>query len=125
MERIWVLFRQKSSVKGSGNKKYNVYINTEKLRISKCNCAFAKDRRVICKHIVALYFTIFETVAVEYLAILDKEEKEAEEREKELHIKIKKHVKSLPKKELEQIVLDLLYNAHEWQCDQFVRYRID
>ena len=43
----------------SGTKNYNVYLNLEHPRKSKCNCPHAKDRRVICKHIVALYFTVF------------------------------------------------------------------
>lgn len=42
---------------GSDKNSYNVFLDTEHSRKSKCNCPHAKDKRIICKHIVALYFT--------------------------------------------------------------------
>lgn len=48
-----------SLVIGSNNKKYNIFLDIEHSRKLKCNCPHAKDKRIICKHIVALYFTIF------------------------------------------------------------------
>ena len=34
------------------------YILIKHPRKSKCNCPFAEGRRVVCKHMIALYFTI-------------------------------------------------------------------
>ncbi|NMB97839.1 MAG: hypothetical protein GYA02_14710 [Clostridiaceae bacterium] len=34
-------------------------INIVHPRKSKCNCPHADGRRVICKHMIALYFTVF------------------------------------------------------------------
>lgn len=48
----------KSEVQGSDNKSYHVHIDIEHPRKSKCNCPFADGRRVICKHMVALYFNV-------------------------------------------------------------------
>ena len=33
-----------------------MHLNIEHPRSSTCNCPFAEDRRVICKHVVATYF---------------------------------------------------------------------
>ena len=44
-------------VSGSNGDSYNVYIDKLHPRKSICNCAFAKGRRVVCKHMIALYFT--------------------------------------------------------------------
>mgnify|MGYP002644725577 CR=1 FL=1 len=41
----------------SGNNKYVVHIDKMHPRKSKCNCPFADGRRVVCKHMIALYFT--------------------------------------------------------------------
>ena len=45
-------------VNGSNGAKYNVYIDTAHPRKSVCNCPFAEGRRVICKHMIALLFTV-------------------------------------------------------------------
>lgn len=52
-------FRYEGKAKGSNNDIYNVFLDIEHPRKSKCDCPHAKDKRIICKHIVALYFTIF------------------------------------------------------------------
>lgn len=41
----------------SSNNKYVVHIDKKHPRKSKCNCPFADGRRVVCKHMIALYFT--------------------------------------------------------------------
>ena len=52
-------------VKGSLNEPYFVHINIKHPKKSYCNCPFANGNR-ICKHMVALYFTVFEDEANEY-----------------------------------------------------------
>ena len=44
-------------VAGSGGKIYDVEVDTAHPKRSKCNCAFANGRRVVCKHMLAVYFT--------------------------------------------------------------------
>ena len=40
-----------------GTKLYHVHVDLEHPRKSTCTCPFADGRRVICKHMIALYFT--------------------------------------------------------------------
>ena len=43
-------------VSGSNGDSYNVYIDKLHPRKSVCNCSIAGGRRVLCKHMIALYF---------------------------------------------------------------------
>lgn len=42
-----------------GQKLYSVKIDYRHPRKSSCNCLHAAGRRIVCKHMVALYFTVF------------------------------------------------------------------
>jgi len=44
-------------VSGSKGNSYAVHIDKAHPRRSVCNCPFADGRRVVCKHMIALYFT--------------------------------------------------------------------
>ena len=44
-------------VSGQEGKDYSVHIDKIHPRKSTCNCPFADGRRVVCKHMIALYFT--------------------------------------------------------------------
>lgn len=46
----------RGTVDGSNGETYDVVINLEHPRKSTCNCPFAEGRKVICKHMIALYF---------------------------------------------------------------------
>lgn len=87
-------------VNGSGSNSYHLTINTEHPRKSKCNCPFADGRRVVCKHMVALYFTIFPKEAENFIAEVEDYEKEEEKRQQEEYEKIRQYVNSLSKQEL-------------------------
>ena len=43
-------------VSGSNGDSYNVHIDKLHPRKSVCNCSIAGGRRVVCKHMIALYF---------------------------------------------------------------------
>ena len=45
------------SVSGNKGHTYKVHIDKEHPRKSTCTCPFADGRRVVCKHMIALYFT--------------------------------------------------------------------
>lgn len=66
-------------VQGSHREKYEVSIDVEHPRKSKCTCPFATDRQVVCKHMLALYFTVEPKVLEGYLEMLDRLEREQEE----------------------------------------------
>lgn len=99
------------TVAGSGNKQYEVHIDTEHPRRSTCNCPHAKGRRVICKHMVALYFTIFPDEANKLIAAAEAYEAEKEKRQDKLEDALIKYVGTLKKDELQQKLLELLFNG--------------
>lgn len=111
-------------VNGSNNKKYNVFMDKEHPRKSKCNCPHAKDKRIICKHIVAFYFTIFPSEVDKFLKKVEEAEYEYEKYEKDLEKKLAKYVNTMSISELQQTVLELLYDGPEWMYDRFIKDRI-
>ena len=68
---------------------------------------FAAGRRVICKHMIALYFTAEPTVVDEFLKKVEEWEKEEEEEERQHFEELREYVNSLSKVELQE----QLYNA--------------
>ena len=96
-----------------GSSIYQVHLDIEHPRRSTCNCPFAQGRRVICKHMMAMYFTIWPQAAEDFLKQVDEWEKE-EEKGKEAHIEeIKRYVKSLSKAELQEKYLEALLELEE------------
>jgi len=112
------------NVSGSNKENYNVFIDIEHPRKSKCNCPHAKDTRIICKHMIALYFTAFPKQVDIFLKEVEDSEKEYEKYEEELEKKMIKYVKSMSKSELQETVFELLYDSPEWVYDRFIRDKV-
>lgn len=111
-------------VNGSNGKKYNVFMDIEHPRKSKCDCPHAKDKRIICKHIVALYFTAFPDEVDKFLKEVEEAENEYEAYEEELYNKTIKYINSMSKNELKEALIETLNVAPEWVYDRFVRDRV-
>ena len=94
-------------VAGSDEKKYTVRIDKMHPKKSVCNCAFADGRRVVCKHMIALYFTAEPQAAADFLKQVDEWEHEEEERQRQHLAELRKYVNGLSKSELRE----QLYNA--------------
>ena len=94
-------------VSGSNNQDYLVHIDKDHPRKSTCNCPFAAGRRVVCKHMIALYFTAEPKVAEDFMKQAEEWEKEGKEGERQHYIDLKKYVNGLSKDKLRQE----LYNA--------------
>ncbi len=111
------------SAKVSGNldDPYSVELNIDHPRKSKCNCPHADGRRIICKHIVATYFTLrpqeAEKVYAEAIACQEEEEK----REEELDDKLCNYVEHMKKSELQETLLQLLFDGPLWQYEKFLK----
>lgn len=114
-------FEYEGKAKGSNNETYDLFLNIKHPRKSTCNCPHAKDRRVICKHIVALYFTIFPNEVDIFLKEVEEAEKEYEEYENDLYEKTIKYIKSMNKKDAQEALIDILTLAPDWVYDKFVR----
>lgn len=113
------------TVAGSGNSHYDVHIDLEHVRKSSCNCPYADGKRIICKHMIALYFAAFPLEAKKYNEELIAYEREAELQAEEDESKVVAYVNSLKKAELQEILMRLLYEGPEWQWDRFVREYIE
>lgn len=115
----------KGRIRGSDNRHYEVLINTEHPRKSKCNCPHADGKRIICKHLIALYFTAYPKEAKKYYNEVISYEIEEEKRQEELENKIISYVGRLRKDELQTIIFEMLFDGPEWQYDRFVNMYIE
>ena len=110
-----------ATVAGSSSEPYSVELHIDHPRKSKCNCPHADGKRIICKHIVATYFTVLpkeaEKFYAEAMAYQEKEEKHQEE----LSDKVIEYVGKMKKVDLCQSLLELLFDGPEWQYDRFIR----
>ena len=97
-----------------GSDIYHASIDIAHPRRSTCDCPFAKGRRVICKHMVALLFT----AEPEQVAALEKEaedwERQDEEEWKAKCEQIRKEVMAMPKKQLQECLI----NRRIWEEEQ-------
>lgn len=100
-------------IKGSDDNTYNVHIDLKHARRSTCSCPFAIGRRVICKHMVALCFTVDPQTATDFLKQIEMEEQENEEREKQHYADLLKYVNSLSKKALREQLYQALIELEE------------
>ena len=101
----------------SGTEEYNVHIDINHPRKSTCTCPFAAGRRVICKHMVATFFTIYPEEA-ERIIKEEQEYEEVEERMFEEHLEeVKEYVNGLTDDEVRAALIDKLMD--EWYDDDY------
>ena len=100
-------------VSGSEGNKYIVHIETNHPRRSTCNCPFAEGRRVVCKHMIAMYFTAVPNAADDFLRQVEEWEAEEQEREKQHYEDLRKYVNQLSKAELRERLYDALVELEE------------
>lgn len=100
-------------VSGSGENRYSVHIDKLHPRKSKCDCPFAAGRRVICKHMIALYFTAEPVVADEFLRKVKEWEQEEEEQEQQYFKELREYVNSLSKSELQEQLYQALVELED------------
>ena len=95
-------------VKGSDNNKYQVTIDLEHPRKSACNCPHADGRRVVCKHQVALFFTVFPKEAKKYMKEIEEYEEEMESIRQDRYNLIEEYVNGLSDKEVRVALINAL-----------------
>lgn len=113
--------RFQAFVLGSRKDPYTVVINLEHLRQSSCTCPHAAGRRVICKHMVATFFTAFPGEAQRYYDEVQKAQEEWEDYQEDRYNKYIKYVRSLKKKDAQDRLLEVLNVGPEWLWERFVR----
>ena len=102
-------------VSGSRKEPYRVKINTAHIRQSKCNCPHADGKRIICKHMVALFFTAFPVEAENYITEVEEYEREEERRQDEHYKEIEEYVYGLSKDELRKELINYIIESEENQ----------
>lgn len=117
-------FEYEGTVQGTAQNPYSVHLNIKKPKTSTCDCPFANGRK-ICKHMVAVFFTAFPDEAQKYKEELDAYYEEEQKRGVELDDMIQKYIKNLSKSELQETLLQVLYDGPEWQFDRFIREYIE
>ena len=110
-----------AKVSGNSSEPYSVELHIDHPRKSKCNCPHADGKRIICKHIVAAYFTVLPEEADKFYAEAMAYQEEEEKRQDELTDKVCHYVWHMKKSELQEALLQLLFDGPEWQFDRFVR----
>lgn len=100
-------------VEGSNGNSYVVHVDKIHPRKSTCTCPFADGRRVVCKHMIALYFTAEPKAAEDFKKRVENWEREEEERAKQHYADLRKYVNSLKKQELQMQLYDALVELEE------------
>lgn len=114
-------------VRGSEGKRYDVYLDLEHPRKSRCNCPYADGRTVICKHKVALYFYMFPKEAEMYRESVirareeaERQRKEAERQREEMVLDVEKRIRALSREDLEVMLLTIL-DENDWLYESFAQ----
>ena len=108
-----------SFVKGTNN--YNVHLDIEHTRKSSCNCPLANGKRIICKHIVATYFTVFPNEAVSFEEEQNRLQEEYEKEQEEEYDKAIKYLNRMTKQELIEELIQVFDYGPEWIYNDFVK----
>lgn len=110
----------KANVSGSDGSTYDCVVDIAHPRKSHCNCPHAAGKRIVCKHIMAVYFTAFPAEAKKYIAELENYWEEEERRQQVQEDRLIQYVQKMKKSELQEALLQLLFDGPGWQYDRFV-----
>ena len=116
--------RYEGEVSGSSGEIYRVRLDLDHPRSSECTCPYAAGKRIVCKHQVALYFTAFPEEAEKYYREVIEAEEEAEREREQQEIAVIERVRKMKKSELQDALLELLFDGPEWQYERFAREQL-
>ena len=105
--------------KVQGHETYSVTIDYAHLRRSVCSCPHAAGGRIVCKHMVALYFTAFPKDA-ELLYKQNEYWEQVEEQTGDIYDRIRACIRKMSAKQLKEELFDLLTESPDWVIDRFV-----
>lgn len=115
----------KGTVAGSSSDAYEVTVDVAHPRKSLCTCPHVAGKRIVCKHMIAVYFAAFPAEAKKYITDLENYWDEEEQRQQEQEDRLIQYVHKMKKSELQEALLQLLYEGPEWQYDRFIRDNIE
>ena len=101
----------------SGTEDYHVHLDVDHPKKSTCTCPHANGKAIICKHKVAVFFTVFPSEAKKATQTRDYYYKEQEEKEqrflkemKEKRKLVQKYVDSLSEQEVRNLLVNRMVN---------------
>ena len=115
----------KAIVAGNGGNTYETLIDIDHPKRSKCNCPHAAGRLIVCKHMIAVYFTAFPVEAKKYITELENCWEEEELRNQEQDDRLIQYVRRMKKNDLQEALLQLLFDGPEWQYERFIRDNLE
>ena len=107
-----------------GTKNYKVHLDIEHPRKSTCDCPLANGKRIICKHIVATYFTALPREAKEFEEEQTRLQEEYEKEQKEEYDKAIECLNKMSKQELINELIQVFDYGPEWIYNDFVKRNI-
>lgn len=104
-----------------GTKEYSVYLNLKNPRKSTCNCPLANGKRIICKHIVATYFSVVPGSVKKFEDEQNRLQEEYEEYQENEYKNAIKFINKMSKKELVEELIYIFDYAPEWVYGDFIK----
>lgn len=102
-----------------GSEIYRVHLNIKHPRNSTCTCPHAAGKSTICKHKVAVYFSIFPKEAQKaideknrYYQELQDTQDEYDQKVEEITKKYKEYVDTLPIEEVKRMLVNYLVDSY-------------
>ena len=105
----------------SGTKEYEVYLNLKNPRKSTCNCPLANGKSIICKHIVATYFSVVPGSAKDFEDEQNRLQEEDEEYQENEYKNAIKFINKMSKKELVEELIYIFDYAPDWVYGDFIK----
>ena len=110
-----------------GNNLYHVHLDIKHPKKSTCTCPYASGKTIVCKHKVAVYFTIFPDEAKEAIEernnfYLEQEEREREydKKEERERNRLKQYVNSLTEEEVRRMLVNyMLSDAMKYEDNPY------
>lgn len=103
----------KGKVAGSKSLPYEVSLNLSQVHASLCNCPYALNRDIICKHKIALYFTLYPEIANDYLSYGNKIADEYEKKHRARVLHINKIVDNLSISEMKSLLISYMLEDND------------
>lgn len=104
-----------------GTNAYKVHLDIEHPRKSTCDCPFAKGKRIICKHIVATYFTALPKEAKMFEEEQIRLQEDYEKAQEEEYDRVIKCLNEMSKQELIKELITVFNYGPEWLYNDFVK----
>ena len=109
-----------SVVQGNYGTDYNVHIDLAHPRKSTCDCPYAKDTNIICKHMIATLFTAHPEIAQNYYEeVVQMREVLQEEEERKTKVLIE-CINNMSRDELKDSLINVLTSGPEWVLENFL-----